>query len=210
MRFGPDAGVPAGYARCVRGARLFRGHSPDRDPAWFGPAIGARGTNRWDHPLRETAADPGVCYLAPTLTGVLLERVVRDVRRDVLSLATLRAQHAVTQVTTTRDLLLIDLLIAPWTAHGLQVHDTMSPPPYATTQQLSIRLAGLAPVPVDRGPPMRPDGILYGSRFGAGIECLALWDRAADALQWETTESIGSDVAGLAAACLQLGIGLVR
>ena len=210
FRFGPDAGLPAGFARCPAGTRLLRGHSPDREPAWFGPAIGARGLHRFDLPQRESASDPGICYLAPTLEGVVLERVIRDIRRDVLSITTVNRQHAVTRVTTKRDLLLIDLLVAPWIPHGLQVGDVMSPPPYDVTQRLAERLTSMIPDGYVGTPPALPDGIVYASRFGAAIECLALWDRAADALEWHDMTPLGSDDNALAAACLRLGIGLLQ
>jgi RES domain len=189
---------------------LLRGHSPDRDPAWFGPAIGSVGANRFDLRMRTVASDPGVCYLAPALEGVLLERVIRDVRRSVLSLDTLRMQHAVTHVVTTRELLLVDLLVAPWVRHGVQLSEITAPPPYEATQSLAERLLGIVPGDGADAPPSVPDGIAYGSRFGAAIECLALWDRAADALRWDQTTSITADLDALAAACLRVGVGLVR
>lgn len=210
FRFGADADLPAGFALLPSGTTLLRGHSPARDPAWFGPAVGQRGTNRFDIPLRSRASTPGVCYLAPTLAGVLLERVIRDTRRELLSLATLRVQHAVTPVTTTRDVLLIDLLVTPWTRHGVQTSELSGAPPYHTTQQLAARLASMLPSDAADAPPRVPDGIAYASRFGAAIECIALWDRARDALHWGKTAPIDADRSALALACLRLGIGLVR
>lgn len=208
FRFGPEAGLPAGFAVCPAGMALLRGHSPGRVPWWFGPAVGERGTNRFDLPMRERASDPGVCYLSTTLDGVLLERVIRDARRD-LSRATLQARHAVTTCVTTRDLLLVDLFFAPWIPHGVQIGDVAARPPYTVTQRLAARLAVLTPDGSAESPPARPDGILYGSRFGASIECVALWDRAADALKWGASAALGEDHRALSEACLRLGIGLV-
>ena len=170
--------------------------------------MGERGTNRFDLPYRERESDPGVCYLASTLDGVLLERVIRDARRDV-SVATLQTRHALAHFVTTRDILLIDLLVAPWLRHGVQVCEVAAAPPYYATQQLAARLVLLAPDGAAASPPALPDGILYGSRFSAPIECIALWDRAAGALEWKQTMSLGDDRTALAAACLRLGIGLV-
>ncbi len=79
-RFGPEAGLPAGFAVYPGGTVLLRGHSPGRVPTWFGPAVGERGTNRFDLPARKRASAPGVCYPAATLDGVLLERVIRVAR----------------------------------------------------------------------------------------------------------------------------------
>jgi len=154
---------------------LLRGHRPARAPDWFGPAIGADGVNRFDLPHRRTARELGICYLSPSLEGVILETVVRDARSRVLSVATLRRDHVVTAVRTTRDLLLIDLMVAPWTVHGVQA-----------------------------------DGIIYSSRFAPAFECLALWDRAVDALEWGSSEPLGADGRALAAVCNRLGIGLMK
>lgn len=216
LLFGPDGGVPPGYARCPAGTILLRGHSPDKLPDWFGPAVGTAGANRFDWPFR-TVGDPGVCYLAPQLTGVLLERVIRDVPRRVLSVAQLDVDHAVTTVRLTRDLLVVDLLSAAWTVHGVQVATITAPPPYGETQRLAERLHGLLALDPRSamGPPgrvrrFRPDGIAYGSRFGTAHECLALWDRARGALVFGDTAPISADRAALAHACQQLGIGLLR
>ncbi len=209
-QFGVDGGVPAGYARCPADSLLFRGHRPARAPNWFGPAVGADGINRFDLPHRETARDPGVCYLAPSLEGVILETVVRDARGRVLSVATLRREHVVTEVRTTRDLLLIDLMVAPWTVHGMQTSDISGRPPYRDTQQLAERLVALRVKETGKHGAVAPDGIIYSSRFAPAFECLALWDRAADALDWGSSAPLGADGRVLAAACNRLGIGLLK
>ncbi len=147
--------------------------------------------------------------MSTTLDGVLLERVIRDVRRDVLSVTQLGRSHAVTRVVTIRDLVLIDLLVAPWIPHGVQIGDVAGRPPYDETQRLAARLASLIRDASAGSLPAPPDGILYGSRFGAMIECVAIWDRAANALEWQATSSLTADQRGLAEACLRLGIGLV-
>ncbi|MEO7360353.1 MAG: RES family NAD+ phosphorylase [Gemmatimonadaceae bacterium] len=208
--FGADGGVPAGYARCPAESLLFRAHRTARLPAWFGPAVGADGINRFDLPHRRTARDPGICYLAPSLEGVILETVVRDVRGRVLSVATLRREHVVTDVRTTRDLLLIDLMVAPWTVHGVQAGDISGRPPYRDTQRLAERLVGLTVTETGKRSAVAPDGIIYSSRFAPAFECLALWDRAADALVWGATAPLGAEGRALAAACNRLGIGLLR
>jgi len=151
LRCGPAGGLPAGYARCEAGTVLMRGHSPSKAPDWFGPAVTRADVRRFDVPLR-TADDPGVCYLAPSLEGVLLERVIRDSTVNPLSHATMSREHAITAARLTRDLVLIDLL--------------------------------------------------------AAHECIALWDRAAAALAWGETVSLGADRNALALACTRLGIGL--
>jgi len=206
LRFGPAGGLPAGYARCEAGTVLMRGHRPNKAPDWFGPAVGRAGVHRFDVPLR-TADDPGVCYLAPSLEGVLLERVIRDSTVNPLSHATMSREHAITAARLTRDLVLIDLLATLWTVHGVQMPEVAAVPPYGATQQLAQQLTHLT-LPQADGAVLWPDGIAYGSRFGAAHECIALWDRAAAALEWGETVSLGVDRNALALACTRLGIGL--
>lgn len=198
---GPNGAVPAGYARCPAGTVLLRGHSPGVAPDWFGPAVGESGINRFDMPYRRTASDPGTCYLAPELDGVILERIIRDVRQPFLSRRRLLDGHAVTSVLVTADLILVDLLRTPWTVHGVQASDVNGKPLYAGTQALAARWAA-ATNPV-------ADGILYGSRFGSGVECVALWDRVANSLDWYGSQPLGHDANALARSCGRLGIGLL-
>ena len=207
--FGPDARLPAGYARCAAGTVLYRGHAPGRSADWFGPAVGAPGTNRFDVPLRRTAADPGTCYLAERIDGVLLERVLRGVWRPIISRRTLSRDHALATAHVDRDLVLLDLMVALSTVHGLELADVSAPPipravpAYPRTQALAEQWATAShPVP-------RLDGIVYGSRFGPAAACVALWDRARDALTWGPSAPFEADMTALAAACERLGIGLV-
>lgn len=149
LAFGPDAALPAGYARLAAGARLQRGHTPGRAPGFFGPPVGQPGRNRFDVTGPRAADAPGVCYLALTTAGVLLERVLRDARLPVLSRARLDRAHAWTEATLARPLVLLDLWLAPG-VHGVQVADISAPPqldsaagadplgiPYPRTQRLA-------------------------------------------------------------------------
>ncbi len=212
---GPAAGLPAGYATWASGASLLRGHSPLSSPNWYGPAIGATGTNRFDLPTPRAATDPGVCYVAASLTGVLHERVFRGVNQPVVSRRTMSAQHAVCDVASTRDLVLIDL-VAGLSVHRLQLHDITAPPvvlppgslPYPATQGL---VGSWAATNARRGFPVpggRVDGILYVSRFGANEYCLAIWDVAAPFVSWRTSQLLGAH-AQLATACGALGVIVV-
>jgi hypothetical protein len=196
FRFGRRGGVLPGQARCPAGTRLLRGYHPDFSPNWFGPAVAKPGTNRFDLPMRQTATDPGTCYFAASLAGVLLERVIRDTVRPTYDVATLRAVHALSYCTVNRDLVVIDLLYAVKTVHGLEMHDITAPPPYTVTQQLADAWS--------RDPAI--DGVAYGSRFGATHECLALWSQAASAITWGPTTPIDQDLDWLIETGNDLGI----
>jgi hypothetical protein len=204
--YGPDAGLPAGYARCAAGTTLWRGHTPGLVPGWFGPAIGAVGTNRFDAPVRE-AGDPGTCYLAAGLEGVLLERVLRGRPVTFVSRRTLAREHALARARLARDLVLVDLFAA-LAVHRFEVADIAAPPDlrgtprYPRTQPLAAGWSRAAhPVPVD--------GIVYGSRFGPAAVCVALWDRAETALAWGPSAPLDADMGALVAACNRLGLGLL-
>lgn len=214
LTFGPDAGLPAGYARCAAGTLLWRGHTPGRAADWFGPAVGAAGTNRFDVP-RRGPGDPGTCYLALGLDGVLLERVLRDRPATFLSRRTLGRAHAVAQAWLARDLVLVDLLVALQSVHGLQLAEVCAPPVlaappgaprYPRTQALAAAWAAAAHPGVPGG---RVDGVVYGSRFGPAAACLAVWDRARAALAWRPGAPLDADMPALVAACARLGLGLV-
>jgi hypothetical protein len=171
-------------------------------PDWFGPAVGQQGVNRFDVPLRLQPSQVGTCYLADSLEGVLLERVMRGMDLPILSVDRLRRLHVLTRATVTRDLVLIDLCAALSTVHRLELADVVAPPPYDKTQGLAAAWSVQPhPVPVD--------GIVYCSRFGSRFTSVALWDTARSALTWGTAVSLAQDLAALARACNRLGVGLV-
>lgn len=213
--FGPTAELPAGYARCRAGLPLRRGHTPGLTPDWFGPDIGVLGENRFDPPRPRTPADPGVCYVAESLIGVLLERVLRGVKWPAVSRTTLNAKHSVSDAVLTRDLVTLDLIQALG-VHRLELIDVCAPPDltpgaplrYPRTQQLAGEWAarnagGGHPVPGGR-----VDAILYVSRFGPGARCLAIWDTAREAVDWGSTVPLGS-ASGLEEACEALDVKLL-
>lgn len=201
VQFGADGDLPAGYARCTAGTDLVRGHSPGKVPDWFGPGLGNVGINRFDAP-KQTTTDHGTCYLARSLEGVLLERVLRGVWRPVVSRSSLMERHAITAARPTRDLIFLDLCLALNSVHRLQISDISQPPPYTRTQNLARRWAR-------QSHPVAVDGILYTSRFAPAARCIALWDRAASAVEWGTTGLLGADIAQLSRACVRLGIGII-
>jgi hypothetical protein len=213
IAFGPAGSLPAGYARVPTGTVLLRGHDPAWPPDFFGPPPGARGTQRFDVPRQPPTGGLGTCYLAFTLEGVLLERVVRDFPRPTYSAAALARRHALASAALTRDVVLLDLVVA-LAAHGLQAAQIVTPPllpptdpppsdflPYPTTQSLATTWQTAPhPVPVD--------GILYGSRFGGAHLCVALWEAARLAVAWRGSGPLGADLDAVATALRMLGMGL--
>lgn len=137
--YGPAAGLPAGYARLSAGTTLWRGHDPRWPPAFFGPLPGRSGTQRFDQPVRPAvpstvdpgssdAGPPGTCYLALSLKGVLLERVVRDGARPSYSVRQMRRHHALASARVARDLVLIDLVRTLTSVWGLEAAQITAPP----------------------------------------------------------------------------------
>lgn len=152
-------------------------------------------------PLRGPT-DPGVCYLAPTLEGALLERVIRNVWRPEVHLNTVM-KHGLSRCRTTRDLRLFDLLQAHYTIYEFQISE-ITLDSYDTTQAWAQQQAQVTD-------PFPAAGIAYGSRFSISTECIALWNRGEDALNWlGTPEPFGTDVDELEAACTRLGLTLIR
>lgn len=216
---GPSGGLPAGFARVLVGARVLRRHRPGQTPDWFGPPIGTLGENRFDPPHPRRPVDPGVCYLAEQLGGVIHEGVLRGSRHRALSRRTLSAHHAVSEAVLSRDLVVIDLVHEPG-VHGIELADLAQRPDlgaklmapkglvYRHTQALAgtwLARNASATFPVSGG---TVDGILYVSRFAPAQRCLALWQGAADALEWTATTLLG-DHAALDSTLAAIGVGLL-
>jgi hypothetical protein len=188
FRFGQDAKLPAGLARCPKGTALWRVHGAPWSGEYYGPTVGAKGTHRYDMPER-AADEPGTCYLAEGLGGAMLETVLREQaealapgERLTISRLALQATHRLSTPILLRDLVLVDLVYAPYSVYHVQqgalTADPRSPrgAGYAWTQDLARDLWQRTQTTAD--------GILYASRFGALHLCVALWDQAADALDW--------------------------
>lgn len=132
--------------------------------------------------------------------------------QPLISRATLSTHHAVSDVASICDLILIDL-VAGLSAHGLQLHDTTAPPlvhpsaplRYPLTQGL---VGSWAATNARRGFPVpggHVDGILYVSRFGANEYYLAVWNVAAPFLTWSSSQPLGAH-ARLTTECAAIGV----
>lgn len=166
------------------GTVLHRIHRLIHDPIFFGP----QGT---DPELRYDDPDGvfKVLYLARKLETSFGETLVRTPTvTDVLSTDVLI--RARSEIVTTRALRLYPLDDAGVSAHGLRIPDVLGDN-YATTWKLG------AYVHRDTS----ADGIAYISRFDGG-RCIALFDRAADAvarsgvLAVPLTPELGAELAG--------------
>jgi len=213
-QYGAAGALPAGYVRIPTGTLLWRGHTPGWNAAYFGPAVGAVAVNRFDIHQR-LPTDPGTCYLARSLDGVLLERVLRGAVLPVLSERRLRTAHAVCRAFVATDLVLVDLVRALSTVYALQLSAIVAPPvagapPYPPTSHLAHTFAqGVGLPPLGQAAP-RVDGIFYASRWGPAALCIALWDRAASSITWGPSGPLDRQhVPQLASAANRLGIGLI-
>lgn len=150
--------------RVAAGAVLHRIHRLIHEPLFFGPP-GAKPEQRFD--------DPGgiykVLYVAIRLDTAFAETLVRvPTVTDVLSTNVLIRGES--ELATTRDVELYPLN-ARLSAHGLTLAQVTSSR-YRVPQRLSREIHEAHPA---------VDGILYSSRFDGG-ECIALFDRAKDAI----------------------------
>lgn len=156
--------LPLKTRRLRAGTVLHRIHRLIHDPVFFGPP-GPDAVQRYFDPDGAYK----VLYLAMRLETSFGETLVRlPTVTDVLSTDVLVRGRS--ELATTRTLRLYPLNDAGLSAHGLKLADVLGDN-YAGTWKLSA----YAHAKTDA------DGIAYTSRFNGG-ECVALFDRAADAI----------------------------
>jgi hypothetical protein len=153
--------------RLAAGAELWRIHARARGPVWFGPAAGAPPQNRFDAPGGEFR----VCYFGQSLEAAFVETMVRGRARLMVALTELRARSA-TAVPLARELRLAQLH-----SEGLVRLSLSAAAPHADTYADCQRLALSLWSHSDQ-----VDGIEYRSRWDDSLLCVALFERAADAL----------------------------
>lgn len=181
----PDPQPPADLASrtlpietVAAGTALYRIHRNDLGAVHFGKA----GHSRFDDPQGAF----GVCYLAATLEGAFAETCLRAVGATILSWPFL-AERSVTTIATIRPLRLVSLHGPGLAAIG-------------TTSAISGGLHGPAQAwsralhdHVDA-----PDGLSYRANHDNGEHCVALFERAADAISIQGSDSLTADRARLA------------
>ena len=155
---------PLGTRTLRAGTVLHRIHRLTHDPIFFGPK-GTGPEQRYDDPDGAYK----MLYLARALETAFGETLVRvPTVTDVLSTDVLVRGRS--EIVATRALRLYPLNDAGLSAHGLKLPDVLGDN-YARTWALSAYVHAGTPA----------DGILHSSRFNGG-ECVALFDRARDAI----------------------------
>jgi len=146
---------------------LWRIHSRAHDPVWFGPDAGVPPRNRFDAPAGEFR----VCYFGEAFEAALVETLVRGRARLIVALTEPRSRSA-TSVPLDRE-----IRVARLHSDGLVRLSLSTATPHAESydvcQQLALSLWAH---------PDEIDGIEYRSRWDDSLLCVALFDRAADAL----------------------------
>jgi hypothetical protein len=173
----------------------MRIHLNTRDALWFGPGSGGQPIHRFDDPVRRF----GVCYLGTTLEVCFAETFLRDPPVRILALGDL-AMRSVATVKVRRDLQLVPL-------HGsrlakLGVTSEVATGSDYTLSQLWSRALW------EHGD--APDGLLYRPRHDDSAFCLAIYDRAKDALGVVREDSLVEDPQKLARLLRRYALGLTN
>jgi hypothetical protein len=156
--------------------KLWRIHRADFGPLWFGPAPGQPPQNRFDAPAGEFR----VCYFGQELEAAFVETMMRGRANRLIALAELK-ERAASVVPLARD-----LRLARVHSDGL-VHLALSASvphaeEYEDCHDLALALWRHADA---------VDGVEYRSRWDDSRLCVALFDRAAEALGTPQTRALG-------------------
>jgi hypothetical protein len=156
------------------GTILSRIHRTEFGPIVFGPAPGAAPGGRWDAPAGEFR----VCYLAEEPQTAFAETFLRMSGETILDPADV-ADRSLAEVIVMRD-----LRLAAMSGRGLARMGTTAAVcsgPYAASREWAR---------VVHDHPARPDGIRYRARHDDDGYSLALFDRAADAIEESATQPL--------------------
>lgn len=149
-------------------------------PLWFGPAPGTPPLYRFDDPR----AEYGVCYVANRVTGAFAETFLRDLPVRGVALTTL-AERECARLEFTRPIRAVQFMGPGLVLLGTTAATAgaLAAPPreYAHSQAWSRAC-------YDH--PDQPDGIFYRSSHDDSEFCLALFERARDAMR-DTGERFG-------------------
>ena len=173
----------------------MRIHHRDRKPLWFGPGPASRAIHRFDDP----AARFGVCYLGTTPEVCFAETFLRNPPVRILALDDL-ADRRISVLEVRRPLRLVSMQ-GPGLARLGVTAELASGGNYLASQQWSRALWEHQDY---------PDGILYRARHDDSALCVALYDRAEDALAEAESHSLTEDPQNLARMLKRYAVGLTR
>lgn len=163
--------MPIRLRRIGAGVRLHRIHRAEHGPIFFGPA-GDAPQSRFDSP----DGSYKVLYAARTLETAFGETLVRTPETPYI-LSSVIGTRVRSELETTRALKLYPLIDAGVSVHGLSFSD-LHGVDYLRCWKVSAEIYATTVA----------DGILYTSRFD-NHRCLALFDRAADAIAETATKA---------------------
>ena len=179
------------------GRVLYRSHRFDQDAISFARGRGKKPRHRFDDPPGEF----GVCYLGESIDVCFAETFLRNPPVRILTLPAL-AQRRIATVALRRDLRLVRLHGPGLARIGATAENTHGHEGgYETSQTWSRALWGH---------PDQPDGIGYGARHDDSELCVALYDRARDAIQVTGESPLDEDPARLMRLLRRYGIALTR
>ncbi|WP_231958695.1 RES family NAD+ phosphorylase [Altererythrobacter sp. B11] len=158
--------------RIGAGVRLHRIHRAEHSPIFFGP-VGDTPQSRFDSP----DGSYKVLYAARMLETAFGETLARTPETPYILSSGIEARVR-SAFETTRALRLYPLIAAGVSAHGLSLTD-LHGIDYLRCWRVSAEIHATTVA----------DGILYTSRFD-NHRCVALFDRAADAIAETTTKAI--------------------
>jgi hypothetical protein len=173
----------------------MRIHSNTREALWFGPGSGRQSIHRFDDP----ACQFGVCYLGTTLEVCFAETFLRDPPVRIVALRDL-AMRSVATVEVQRDLQLVALRGSKLARLGV-TSEVATGSDYTLSQLWSRALWEHNDA---------PDGILYRPRHDASAFCVAIYDRAKDALGVVQEHSLVEDPQKLAKLLRRYALGLTN
>jgi hypothetical protein len=181
--------------RIRTGVRWMRIHLNARDALWFGPGSGRQPIHRFDDP----AGRFGVCYLGTTLEVCFAETFLRDPPVRIVALSDL-TMRSVATVEVRRDLQLVPLQGSRLARLGITA-EVASGSDYTISQLWSHALWEHKDA---------ADGILYRPRHDDSALCVAIYNRAKDALEVVQEHSLVEDPQTLARLLRRYALGLTN
>lgn len=170
------------------GTILHRIHGVRFDPLHFGTS----GGNRFDDPM----GGYGVCYLALSLEGAFAETCLRAVGAQFVAFAFL-AERAAATIRVARPVRLVSLHGPGLAAIGAT--SLVSAGPHPISQAWSAAIHAHNDV---------PDGVIYRANHDNGEHCIALYERAQDAVRPDVSELFVQDRKRLASLLGRYGVAL--